>query len=46
MRQTGNDIRKTVNNITVSYNDVEPDAYETLLNDVMLGDAKLFMRLD
>jgi glucose-6-phosphate 1-dehydrogenase len=33
-------------NYSDSYKSDPPDAYETLLNDVMLGDATLFMRSD
>jgi len=33
-------------NYSDSYSNDPPDAYETLLNDVMLGDATLFMRSD
>ncbi len=33
-------------NYSDTYQNDPPDAYETLLNDVMLGDATLFMRAD
>lgn len=33
-------------NYSDTYSNDPPDAYETLLNDVMLGDATLFMRAD
>ena len=35
-----------VYNYSDTYTNDPPDAYETLLNDVMLGDATLFMRSD
>lgn len=49
-KKTGLDMRlKPVDmifNYSDSYKNDPPDAYETLLNDVMLGDATLFMRSD
>ncbi len=49
-KKTGLDMRlKPVDmifNYSDSYENDPPDAYETLLNDVMLGDATLFMRSD
>ncbi|WP_321346641.1 glucose-6-phosphate dehydrogenase [uncultured Draconibacterium sp.] len=49
-KKTGLDMRlKPVDmifNYSDSYRNDPPDAYETLLNDVMLGDATLFMRSD
>ena len=49
-KKTGLDMRlKPVDmifNYSNSYKNDPPDAYETLLNDVILGDATLFMRSD
>ncbi len=49
-KKTGLDMRlkpvDMVFNYSDSYTGKPPDAYETLLNDVMLGDPTLFMRSD
>lgn len=49
-KKTGLDMRlkpvDMVFNYSDSYTGEPPDAYETLLNDVMLGDPTLFMRAD
>ena len=49
-KKTGLDMRlkpvDMVFNYSDSYRNDPPDAYETLLNDIMLGDATLFMRSD
>ncbi len=49
-KKTGLDMRLVpvdmIFNYSDSYKNDPPDAYETLLNDVMLGDATLFMRSD
>ncbi len=49
-KKTGLDMRlipvDMIFNYSDSYKNDPPDAYETLLNDVMLGDATLFMRSD
>ena len=49
-KKTGLDMRLNPVDMVFNYSDTytsdPPDAYETLLNDVMLGDATLFMRAD
>ncbi|HYW94030.1 MAG TPA: glucose-6-phosphate dehydrogenase [Bacteroidales bacterium] len=49
-KKTGLDMRLNPVDMVFNYSDTytidPPDAYETLLNDVMLGDATLFMRSD
>ncbi len=40
------DLADLVFNYSEEYEDQQPEAYETLLNDVMTGDATLFMRSD
>ena len=40
------DLADLVFNYSEEYEDHQPEAYETLLHDVMTGDATLFMRSD
>lgn len=40
------DLADLVFNYSQEYEDHQPEAYETLLHDVMMGDATLFMRSD